>query len=104
MNDLDEALTGALNAAAHDGEVHVERLLTNARAAGLRYRRRRRVLVAGGAALAAVLPVVLVLVGWVAVRPAKRVRKVVSARLIWVRTVTAEQSSNVAMVVSSRSS
>lgn len=63
MNDLQDALTGALNAAAHEGEVHVERLLINARAAGLRHRRRRRILLAGGSALAAVVPVLLVAAG-----------------------------------------
>src|SRR4051812_43467124 len=63
MNDLQDALTGALNEAAHEGEVHIERLLTGARAAGLRYRRRRRILVAGGSALAALVPVVLVAAG-----------------------------------------
>ena len=63
MNDLDVALTGALNAAAHSDEVHIERLLTGARVSGLRYRRRRRVLLTGGSALAVILPVLLVVVG-----------------------------------------
>ncbi len=63
MNDLQDALTGALNAAAHEDEVHVERLLINARADGLRYRRRRRILLAAGSALAASVPVLLVAAG-----------------------------------------
>jgi len=63
MNDLQDALTGALNAAAHEDEVHIERLLTGARAAGLRYRRRRRILLASSTALAALVPVVLVAAG-----------------------------------------
>src|SRR5689334_20256807 len=63
MNDLQDALTGALNAAAHEDEVHIERLLTGARAAGLRYRRRRRILLASSTALAALGPVVLVAAG-----------------------------------------
>jgi len=63
MNDLQDALTGALNAAAHEDEVHIERLLTNARTAGLRYRRRRRLVLAAGTALAALVPVLLVAAG-----------------------------------------
>jgi hypothetical protein len=63
MNDLQDALTGALNAVAHEDEVHIERLLSNARAVGRQYRRRRHVLLAGGGALAALVPVLLVVAG-----------------------------------------